>query len=428
MLDFEKACALIENNVESLHEIDLNLDDCLDHILSKDLYSKFDLPHFDNSAVDGFGVLAMDVHEASSDNPVQLRLQGEVAAGQYLNMKLKPGHTIKIMTGAMIPDNVEAVIMKEYCRQENDVILVKAPAKLGDNIRRHGEELERGQIALNSGRRLDPGCLGLAAAIGHAQLSVFAKPKIAFIITGNELKCPSEILGPGEIYDTNSYSLKAVIRKMNLPEAMLIRVNDDKDETKRAISNALNQADLIITTGGASVGDYDYVKDVAEDIGFETIFWRLAIKPGKPVYFGKLNYSSAIIDRTRSDLDESNEIKNVKYLFGLPGNPVSCLVTFHQLVKPAIAILSGYPVKKNRLLKAKLAKSINKRAGRLEFVRADLNKDNDANYTVHPTIGQESHMLSGLVKSNCLIHFPKEEAVLNTDSIVLVEPLNWSLE
>ncbi len=381
----------------------------LGHSLAAPATATTDMPLFDNSAVDGFGVLTSDVEQSSPDSPVELKLRGTIQAGDAGAIRCSPGSTIKILTGATVPADVEAVVMREFCEEKNGTVVVRQSAKKGENIRRRGEEFKAGDQILPAGVQITPPVVGLLAGLGHTSFLVYKKPSVAVISTGNELVSPGQSLEPGQIFDSNSFALQSAVNALTLDRCNRLHTADDPQSTKAVLTAALDSADVVISAGGVSVGDFDFVKDVSEQIGIETIFWRIALKPGKPVYFGRMPATAGGAH---------------KLVFGLPGNPVSALVTFHQLVKPALLKIMGLPIVAPLSLRAELTRTIRKKAGRMEFVRGILRTEG-GQLRVEPTTGQESHMMGGLAPANCLIIFPLEETVLQEGQPVLVDVLNW---
>jgi molybdopterin molybdotransferase len=407
MITFAEARDHILDQVRPLDVVTAKLTEMHGHYLAQALVTPFDLPLFDNSAVDGFGVLAKDIVEASPQTAVRLNLAGTIAAGEPSEQKLASGSTLKILTGAPVPSSVEAVVMREFCEELDGEVFFHQMATAGENIRRRGGEFLRGQEVLAKGSLVTPPVIGLLAALGHESFAVHRQPQISIVATGNELIEPGEQLSPGKIYQSNSYALTAALKSFGIEKSKTHRCEDDLKETKRRLASAAKSSDVIISTGGVSVGDFDYVKTAAEELGFETVLWRIALKPGKPVCFGKLEHK-----------------QKTTFLFGLPGNPVSSLVTLTQLVKPALLKMLGAQSYKQPLFKAALSKTIKKKAGRLEFLRGTVSQGKDG-LLVEPTLGQDSHMLSGLAKANCLIYFPLEEEVLEAGHQVEIEFLHW---
>jgi len=396
----------VEKNSHPLPTKRVRLKNLLGYFLAEPVSAPFDMPRFNNSAVDGFGVICKDVEGASDKNGKTLRLVGEMRAGSADDCEIESGTTVKILTGARVPKSVEAVIMREYCTETAAQVLVCATVQGGENIRPSGQEFRAGNIVLPAGIRANPPVVGLLASMGYASYKVYDRPRISIVTTGDELVKPGDTLAEGEIYDSNSYALRAAVNALGIKDCTFRHAEDSRKATRRAFVKAFEEGDIIISSGGVSVGDHDYVKEVMEDMKVQTIFWRVAVKPGKPIYFGVL------------------PAKIPKLIFGLPGNPVSSLVTFHQFVKPAILRCMGLTTQDFRTCTAKLTKELRKKAGRLDFVRGNL-RCHDDELVVAPTVGQDSHMLSGLSSANCLIHFEADEEVLKEGSIVKVDLIDW---
>lgn len=408
MLTYYQALEKILSTAQTLPAEEVELEQLLDRILAKPVQARFDLPLFDNSAVDGFGVLLKDVHAASEDKPAALTLTATIHAGDSGDAVLAPGQTVKILTGAPVPPSVEAVIMREYTEEKNGTVYIRTSANASENIRRQGAEFHQGDDVLPAGMQVNPAVIGLLASFGHQSFSVYRQPKLAVVVTGDELKKPGEELEPGQIYESNSFALKAAVHALGIRECVSLHCRDQREATKVAFQAALEQADVIISAGGVSVGEHDYVKVVLEeDLAVETVFWRVAIKPGKPVYFGfkELNGSR-------------------KLIFGLPGNPVSALVTFNQFVKPALRAMQG-EIALKEYWTAIADSDMRKKPGRMDFVRGILKCSGDAALNVLPTRGQDSHMLSGLAKANCLIHFPADDELVTKGQPVNLDWLDW---
>jgi len=403
MIPFEDALSLVLSHAKPLEAISVPLEQCFGYCLAESVMARMDLPRFDNSAMDGFGVRLADVAGASAESPVRLRLVSTVRAGDEAGKELLPGTTTKVLTGAPIPIGVEAVVMREFCREEGGEVLVARSAKPGENIRRRGEEFRQGDQALPAGLRINPAGVGLLATLGCTEVPVHRKPKVAVIVTGSELVTPGEELRPGQIHDSNSYILAAALRAMEIDDYRLASAEDTPEAIRTRLAAILDWADVVITVGGVSVGDYDFVKEVSELLGVRAHCWKVAVKPGKPFYFG-----------TRGE----------QLVCGLPGNPVSALLTFYKLVRPALLRLMGESGAEPLPLTAILTAPIDKKAGRLEFVRG-IAAVKDGRLVVTPTTGQESHMLSGFAQANCLIRFPKPAESCAAGEQITIELLDW---
>jgi molybdopterin molybdotransferase len=378
--------------------------------MAEEIKAPFDVPRFDNSAVDGFCVRAADVEKASNQTPVTLRLAGTIRAGEAAGHAPRPGEALKIMTGAPIPQGTEAVIMREFCEESEAMVIVHRAVQAGENIRRAGAEYRQGQTVLSAGTRCSPPILGQLASLGMTRIPVHAQPRVAIISTGDELAEPGADLGEAGIYDGNSVALAAACHALGVGECRLSHASDQLDAVIRALRQAVSEADVVMTVGGVSAGDYDFVQSALTAIGATTHFTRVAMKPGKPNAFATVPAQAA------------GGVTCL--LFGLPGNPVSALVSFHHFVRPALLILMGAADISPSLIIAQMAVPLQKRAGRLEFVRATLAYE-EGGVIAYPTGGQDSHMLGGLCAAQCLIHFPADSVKLDKDETVTVELLSW---
>jgi molybdopterin molybdotransferase len=403
MISFEDALSLVLSHARPLATVSVPIAQCYGHCLAEPVAARMDLPPFDNSAMDGFGVKLADVAGASEEAPARLRLAAVVRAGDEAGRELLPGTAVKVLTGAPIPSGVEAVVMREYCREEGGEVLVARSAKPGENIRRRGEEFHQGDSVMKAGLRLNPAGVGLLATLGCTEAPVHRKPKVAVIVTGSELVAPGGELRPGQIYDSNSYILAAALRAMGIDDCRLASTEDTPQAIRAEMAAALEWADVVITVGGVSVGDYDFVKEAAESLAITAHCWKVAIKPGKPFFFG-----------THGD----------RLVCGLPGNPVSALITFYTLVRPALQRLMGAAAVEPLALTATLTAPIKKKAGRVEFVRGVASLQ-DGKLVVTPTTGQDSHMLGGFAQANCLIRFPQPAESRAAGEEITIELLDW---
>lgn len=404
MIPFEEARRIILENANPLGVARRSLRNLRGFVLAETVHAAFDLPRFNNSAVDGFGVKVADLQDVSPKTPVTLELVDTIQAGASGKVSICAGETVKILTGAPVPTSVEAVVMQEFTEQRADggVRFLRA-TQPGEHIRRKGEEFKKGQSIIPAGTVITPPVIGLLANLGQSVAKVYRKPKVGLISTGNELVQPGKPLAGGQIYDSNTYAVSAALQAIGLDAVRMYSARDERQATLRAFQKALKENDVVISLGGISVGEFDFVKDVTEQLGIETLFWRIAIKPGKPVYFGKTGK---------------------KLVFGLPGNPVSALVTYHQLVQPAFLKMLGYSRTGPARMRASLTRDLRKRAGRQEFVRAYLTM-NGVDFTVTPSVGQDSHMLGGLAAANCLIDFPVDAEHLKAGQRVDIDLLDW---
>ncbi len=409
MIDLDDARSAVLDHAEPLPPTKVTLESALGCVLALPVCTTLDLPSFDNSAVDGFGVHMDDVAGASESAPIRLELTGTVRAGEDVSgVALPKGKALKIMTGAAAPADVEAVIMREYCREEHECVHVQRSVKPGENIRRKGEEFRRGQQVLDAGTRVTPAVVGLLATVGLTEVEVHGKPRVAVLVTGDELVRPGTALKPGQIYESNSFALAAILREMGIADLQTLHLKDDKEAVTGGIRESLHDSDVVITVGGVSVGDFDYVKQAMADLGVEQIFWKINMKPGKPNFVGVYRKESGA--KTLA--------------FGLPGNPVSAQVSFHHLVKPAILKMIGVANVDRQGLLAELTTDVQHKPGRREFLRGVL-ETKQGHPVVRPVSGQGSHMQGGLAKANCLIDVPPDCPGFKQGEQVFVEMLTW---
>lgn len=375
--------------------------------LAESVAAPFDVPRFDSSAMDGYAVRLSDVETASPNLPAKLKLLGVVRAGEISHEAISSDTALKVLTGAPLPKSAEAVVMKEHAEEQNGYVLIRRSVARDENIRRAKQEYWSGQTALKAGTYITPPVVGLLASFGMASVMVRERPRVALIVTGDELTLPGAPLHDGQIYDANSYSLSSALRLLPVELTYVAHSGDDLAALQRDLSLAFARVDVIITVGGASVGDFDFVKEALARLGVHLHFSTVAMKPGKPTIFGTLE------DQTRERL-----------IFGLPGNPVSALVCFHLLVRPALLKMLGAAEVLSSRVTAMLGSTLRKETGRLEFVRGRLVHEQGRSM-VYPTLGQESHMLGGIAAANALIHFPAEAVELNEGESVVVEMLAW---
>ncbi|MGU5714565.1 MULTISPECIES: molybdopterin molybdotransferase MoeA [Aeromonas] len=377
----------------------LPLPQALDRILAEEISSPLSVPPFDNAAMDGYAVRLADL-AAGTPLPVA----GKAFAGQPYDGEWPAGHCIRIMTGAPVPAGTEAVVMQEETQAGNDGITFLTHPAPGQNIRRRGEDMAQGSRVLASGLRLSPRELPLLASLGIASVSVRRPLKVAIFSTGDELKPLGTPLRHGDIYDSNRYGVKAMLTRMGIDCLDLGIIPDDPAALRAAFLQADREADALITTGGVSVGEADFTKQLLEELG-EIGFWKLAIKPGKPFAFGRLPHA---------------------WFFGLPGNPVSAMVTFDQLVQPALARLAGQQFERPILLKATVTEPLKKSPGRLDFQRGILSAGPDG-LEVRSTGSQDSGVFSSLSRANCYIVLEQERGKVAAGETVTVEPFSGLL-
>ena len=404
MLDFETAREIVLKHAHRSAIEKVPISESLGRVLAEDIRSREPLPLFDTSSVDGYAVRVADLSLASSSAPAQLPLAGVISAGSAARQTLKMGETIRIMTGAPLPRYAEAVVMKESVRMRGDEAVFVSPVREGANLRRKGEEFAKGEIVVTKGNQLTPPAVGMCATVGRKAVKAYARPSVALVITGNEVRSPSASLRRGQTRDSNSYSIGAALEWLGISPVNTFRAKDRKQDLSRAFAKALKSADVVVSVGGVSVGDFDFVKEVLADLRVQTIFWRIAMKPGKPNFFG---------------------VRGRKLIFGLPGNPVSALVSFETLVYPALQKMMGMPRAQETLSPANIEIEFRRSPGRLEFVRAIATRQPDGHTTVKPLVGQGSHMLGGLAKANCLMVLSEEKEKIEKGDEVSIRFLSW---
>ena len=356
---------------------------CTDYVLAEELHATENIPPFDNSAMDGYAVRAADVKNATEKQPAVLSVVETIAAGYAPTKQVAAGQASRIMTGAMMPQGANAVIMQEVTQQEGDEVKIFESIDTAGNVRFTGESVAEGQQVMKKGKHLRPPEVSMLASLNCAEATVHRKPTVAIVSTGDELTRLGEPLEPGKIRDSNRYGLYAQVEEAGgIPIDMGI-APDDEAETERIFRAALAKADALITSGGVSVGEHDVVKTVLAKLG-EINFWRVAMKPGKPQAYG---------------------IADGKPIFGLPGNPVSSLVVFELFVRPALLKMAGHKDLLRPTFKATLAETITNRDGRVNYMRAIL-KVSDGEITAQTTGPQGSGILHSLVLANGLITIP----------------------
>ena len=405
MLDFDEALEKIVRHTKRLPVEKKSIGKSLGRVLATDIKTREPIPRFDSSSVDGFAVRIEDLKDGSKENSVRLPIQSTRQAGSSRPISLKAGHTIKVMTGALLPKNTQAIVMKEVVSVAGGIAGFTLPAKEGESLRRRGEEFSKGEIVLPRGTIITPPVVGMLATLGVTVVKLYRVPRIALIVTGNEVRSPSGSLRRGEIRDSNSYALAAALKAVGIPPILVLHVRDNRHQLSKAFARALKTADVVISAGGVSVGDFDFVKDVLGDLRVRTIFWRVAMKPGKPNYFGT---------------------RGRRLVFGLPGNPVSALVSLEMLVMPSVRKMMGVHLSDILNSRATLASDIRKVGGRIEFVRAIASRSSNGHLTVRPVEKQGSHMVGGLATANCLIIFPKDLESINAGEEVVIRMLSWN--
>lgn len=415
MLSLDEALTQMLGQLPEPTEIEqLPLYSCANRVLAQDIFSPINVPNFDNSAMDGYAVRVEDL-----ENTDTLTLIGKAFAGNPFQGEIKQGECVRIMTGAMIPCGANAVVMQEDTELktttsgENQVIFCQKP-KLGQHIRCVGEDVAQGSLVLAKGSQLNVATLPLLASLGIATVPVFRRLKVAILSTGDELTSVGEPLAEGKIYDTNRFAVRLMLEKWNVEILDYGILPDDPILFEQTFLQAQSEADVLITSGGVSVGEADFTKTVLEKIG-KINFWKIAMKPGKPFAFGKLTANG-----------------KATMFFGLPGNPVSALVTFYQLVQPAMAKMMGVNAERIANLSPKLtayaATPLKKAVGRQDFQRGFYYLDEQGKIAVKPVGTQGSHIFSAFDESNCFIVLEAERGNVQANENVIIQPFNALLK
>ena len=372
----------------------------LGRVLAEDVISPIDVPAHNNSAMDGYGVRVADL---AADAETSLKLVGTAFAGRPFAGDIGPGQAVRIMTGAVLPASVDTVVIQEVSRVENGTLVVPPGQKAGQNTRRAGEDLRAGTAALAAGRRLVPADIGLIASLGIAEVSVRRRVRVAFFSTGDELVSLGQQPAEGQIFDSNRYTIYAMLAQFGVDIIDMGVVPDDRARLEAAFREAIGQADAIITSGGVSVGEADFIRQLMGELG-EVLFWKIAMKPGRPLAFGR------IVSGDRSAV-----------LFGLPGNPVAVMVTFYQFVRDALHRMAGVtPLLPVPLLPATCVSGLKKAPGRTEFQRGVLFQQ-DGSWHVRLTGSQGSGVLRSMSEANCFIVLEHERGSIKPGDTVQVQ-------
>lgn len=374
----------------------------LGRVLAADILSPHDVPNHDNSAMDGY---AFNADDLQGESVTRLHIAGTAFAGTPYTGKLAPGQCVRIMTGAMLPAGSDTVVMQERVQIEGDHIAFQQSLKRGMNTRLAGEDLKQGQVVLAAGHLLRPADLGVLASLGLGEVRVWRKLRVAFFSTGDELASIGQPLASGQVYDSNRYTLYGMLTRLGVEVIDMGVVADDPGLLEQTLLDASAYADVILTSGGVSVGEADHIKALLAKLG-QVVFWKIAMKPGRPLAYGKVGQA---------------------HYFGLPGNPVAVMVTFYQFVREAMLVLMGQadpaPLP---LLQAVCVDPIRKLKGRTEFQRGILFTDQDGRWKVRTTGGQGSGMLSSMSLANCFIVLSEETGdlpALQTVQVQLLEGL-----
>ena len=373
--------------------------EALNRILAEDIRSHINVPTGTNSAMDGYAVNSGDIPAGAN---AELSVLGTAWAGKPFDGKLTAGSCVRIMTGAIMPDGADTVIIQEDVQVTGSGIIIDGATRKGDNVRQAGEDIAAGDLILTRGRRLNPADIGLIASLGIAEVYVGRRLRVAFFSTGDELRSIGETLSDGAIYDSNRYTLYGMLERMGADIIDMGVIKDDRDDLEEAFSIAAANADVLVTSGGVSVGEADYIKEILAKLG-KVDFWKVAIKPGRPLAFGQVGNA---------------------VFFGLPGNPVSVMVTFYEFVQPALRKMIGEDDAGILSLRARCDSRLKKRPGRVEYQRGVLQKDQDGNLVVVKTGAQGSGILRSMSQANCFIILPIDSAGVEPGAFVDIQPFS----
>lgn len=390
MISVEEAKRLILEQVNVLPAATVPLHKSGGLTLAADVFAPYSIPAYPQSSMDGYA-FAFDAHT------VEWQLVGEMAAGSNQLFQLQPGQAIRIFTGAAVPNGADTVVMQEKTRVEQGLLMMEsAGMKRGDNVRPVGSEIEMNKLAMQSGDMLTPAAIGFLAGMGIASVKVYPRPKLSIIVTGNELQHPGEPLQYGQVYEANSFTLLTALQQLQIHDVPVNRSPDDLAALQHLLTQALQQSDVVLMTGGVSVGDYDFTLKAFDACGVTKVFHKIKQKPGKPILFG---------------------VKQNKLVFGLPGNPASVLTCFYQYVMPALTTMMRCkpPV---QVLQAPVAQAYSKPAGLTHFLKASYD-----GAQVHLLTGQESYKLNSFARANCLAVIPESATAIAAGDAVEIHVL-----
>ncbi|MDZ4806223.1 MAG: molybdopterin molybdotransferase MoeA [Candidatus Eisenbacteria bacterium] len=398
MLSLDEARQRIQNALTVLPAVERSFTEALGHVLAEPIVADVDLPPWANSSMDGFAVRAEDLAGTTPGSPTRLRVVGDLPAGRAPSRAIGTGEAIRIMTGAPLPSGGDAVAIVETTRMEGDDVLITEPVRAGANIRRAGEDVSRGSTVLPAGHLVRAADVGLLASLGRTRVRVIRKPVVAVLSSGDELVPPDQTPGPGQIRDSNRFTLTAHLAGLGFTAIDCGNALDRQADLEALFRKAAAVADVVVSTGGVSVGDHDLTKIVLARLGTMN-FWRVAIRPGKPLAFGFIEG---------------------KPVFGLPGNPVSSLVVLDQIVRPALRHMAGQVRLDREVWTACLEEPIKRSPGRTEFIRAVIRWE-DGRFKAKTTGPQGSGMLSSLSRANGFLIVPAEVSDIPAGATVLCQ-------
>ena len=400
MLSYEDARALVFEHVKPLEKEQRRLIESQGLALSEDIVAPYGMPLFDNSAVDGYAVQAADLTAASRENPVRLEKLGYISAGDSGKDPLGSGQCVQIATGAPLPAGADTIVMKEDIKLEESLVCFFQSIPKTENVRYQGEDIPEGRTVIPVGTVIGPAQMAVLATFGFSRVPVRRVPKISIVSTGSELVDVDENPQSGQIRESNRYMLAGMVKQESCELVKMTMVPDIPKILKHEFEDAL-QADVVLISGGMSVGERDYAKPILKEMGVEEIFWKIKFKPGKPLFFGR---------------------RGKTLVFGLPGNPASSYVLFEEFVRPALRQMMGRRILEESMVKAILEESITETYKRMHFMRGQLHEKN-GKFRVRPLKFQGSHSIGSLVESNALIRVEANSPVLPKGCQVSVRPL-----
>jgi molybdopterin molybdotransferase len=390
MIQVEQALSINENNTLTMPIRKIKVSKSLGFILAEALYSPMDMPPFRQSAMDGYAF--------SHSELTKFEVISTSQAGDYSNIKLDKNRAIRIFTGAFVPDNLDTVVMQEHTSVIDTTLEIKKMPIVFANIRNQGEQIKENQLVLEKDTLINPAAIGFIACLGITEITVYAKPNVAILVTGNELVKPGKPLPKGKIYESNSIMLETALKEIGIKKIRTFKVKDDLNATKKALKNCLLNFDVVLVSGGISVGDYDFVKEALLSNGVEELFYKINQKPGKPLFFGK---------------------KDKTIVFALPGNPASTLTSFYIYVVPALKKRMGFEAIHLPKIKRKINTEFNNTSGKSLFLKAFYD---DVKVTILEN--QSSAMLNTFAIANGLIYLPNNLSTIEKDQEVMVIPIN----
>ena len=397
-LNVNEAISRMTGSVKKTQDTEVvTIREALNRVLAKEIISTINVPPYANSAMDGYAFNSVDL-PASGENTVSM--VGKSFAGIPFEGTAKPGECIRIMTGAPMANGTDTVIMQEQVEVNGNAITIKSGHCKNENVRHIGEDIKDGEVVLNIGQNLTPAELGVLASLGVAEVTVYKKIRVAFFSTGDELRNVDEVLEEGQIYDSNRYTIFGMLTNLGAELIDMGIIPDDPEAVEKAFIQASEQADAIMTSGGVSVGEADFVKETLDKLG-KVDFWKIAMKPGKPLAYGFVNNA---------------------VFFGLPGNPVSVMATFYQFALPTLKTMMGHNVTTSPVVKVACKAGLRKTPGRTDFQRGVLQTNEKGELIVESIGMQASHVLSGMSKANCFIILPQDWGNVEAGTLVDVQP------